>query len=282
MGFAEFEQEKALLHADEAVQQVIDLINDKKFDKALNILKPLTEQFEQGQTLENTETDEFYSFSDNIEFFTKLIENAHAENTANVNPLNPAYSRMYHLLGYVHEELGDIEHAQDALVKSLRWNPVSSGTYLELAEIYKKNAHWDRFLPLAMNALKYAKTPATLARALRGLGYCYCEQKELNLAVALYMHSLQFEENKEIVGREVGYIYELSGKTLELPNPDDAVKTILESGIDVEMSNYVFAGYTKFLQALKEANEADAYAYYNEQLRKMVFSPDKIEYLSNI
>jgi hypothetical protein len=96
------------------------------------------------------------------------------------------------------------------------------------------------------------------------------------------MHSLQFEENREIVGAEVGYIYEQSGKTVGLPDPDKAVQVILENGFDVEMSNYVFAGYTKFLQALKEAGETQAYAYYEDALKKLVFSPDKVEYLKGI
>lgn len=282
MDLTEFENEKGNLHIDEAVKQTLEYIPNGEFEKALNILQPLTAQFEQGLKLENTETEEFFSFTDNIEYFTKLIENAHNGNNTNVNALNPNYSRMYHLLGYVYAELKEDEHAVEALTKSLRLNPVSAGTYLELAEIYKKRSIWDNFLPLAQNALKYAKTPATLARSLRGLGYYYCEQKNYPLAVALYMHSLQFEDNKEIVGTEVGYMYELSGKTLELPTPDDAVKIIIENGIDVEMSNYTFAGYAKFLQVLKEANETEAFNHYNEQLKKMIFSPDKIEYLNSI
>lgn len=282
MDLNEFEQEKSVLHIDEAVKQALELIPSGDFQKVLNILQPLTIQFEQGLTIENSEAEEYYSFSDNIEYFTKLIENAHNGNNANINALNSNYSRMYHLLGYVYAEMKDDRRAADALSKSLKLNPVSAGTYLEFAEIFKKNAQWENFLPLAKSALKYAKTPATLARALRGLGYYYCEQKNYNLATAIYMHSLQFEDNKEIVGTEVGYMYELTNKTLELPTPDDAVKTLLENEIEVEMSNYTFAGYAKFLQVLKEANQTEAFSYYSEELRKMIFSPDKTEYLNSI
>lgn len=282
MDLEKFQQEKEALHIDDMVNQSLDLINSGDFEGVLKILKPLTLQFEHGETIENTEDMEFYSFTDNIEFFTKMIENANTEKTTNISALNPNYGRMYHLLGYVYTELKDTEHAVNSLKKALKWNPVSAGTYLEFAEIYKKNSEWDKFLPLAQNALKYAKTSATLARAYRGLGYYYCEQKNYELAVALYMHSLQFEENREIVGTEVGYMYEQSGKTLNLPSPDDAVKIILENGFDVEMSNYVFAGYTKFLQALKEAGEKDAFSYYEDTLKKLIFSPDKIEYLKGV
>jgi tetratricopeptide (TPR) repeat protein len=278
----DFENEKKSLHIDEAVKQVLELISKSDFIGAISILKPLTEQFEKGQVLINTETDEYYSFADNIEFFTKLIENAHTGHTSNINALNSNYARMYHLLGYVYGELKNTPLAIKALDVALRWNPVSAGTYLEFAEIYKKLENWDEFLPLALNGLKYAKTSATFARALRGLGYYYCERKEYDLAVALYMHSLQFEENREIVGAEVGYMYEQSGKTLVLPDPDAAVKKLLENNIDVEISNYVFAGYTKFLQALKEAGETQAFNHYSELLKKMIFSPDKIEYLNGI
>lgn len=282
MDLTTFEQEKSRLHIDEAVMQALESIPNGDFEKVLNILQPLTIQFEQGIKIENSESDEYYSFSDNIEYFTKLIENSHNGFNANINALNPNYSRMYHLLGYVYIELKNNEHAHDSLVKALNLNPVSAGTYLELAEIYKKSAQWEKFLPLAQNALKYAKTPSTIARSLRGLGYYYCEQKNYPLATALYMHSLQFEDNKEIVGTEVGYMYELTGKTLELPTPDDAVKIILENGLDVEMTNYTFAGYAKFLQVLKEANQQEAFLHYIEELKKMVFSPDKIEYLNSI
>lgn len=282
MSLVDFEQEKKALHIDEAVEQSLELIGKGEFQKVLDILSPLTNQFEQGLQLENTENEEFYSFSDNIEYFVKLIENAHNNNTANINALNPNYSRMYHLLGYVYAELQDVESAKVALSKSLKWNPVGAGTYLELAEIFKKAAQWNDFLPLALNALKYAKTATTFARALRGLGFYYCEQKDLDLSTALYMHSLQFDENKEIVGTEVAYMYELSGKTLSLPNPDQAVKKILENNIEVEMSNYAFAGYAKFLQVLKEANQNEAFSHYEEQLRKLIFSPDKTEYLNSI
>lgn len=282
MDLEKFQQEKEALHIDDMVKRTLDLIQKRDFEGALKILKPLTMQFEHGETLENTEEQEFYSFTDNIEFFTKMIENAHNQKTTNIAALNPNYGRMYHLLGYVYTELYDIEHAEKSLEKAIRWNPVSAGTYLEFAEIYKKSSNWEKFLPLAQNGLKYAKTSETLARAFRGLGYYFCEQKKYELAVSLYMHSLQFEENREIVGREVGYMYEQSGKTLELPDPDKAVQTILENGFDVEMSNYVFAGYTKFLQALKEAGENDAYTYYENVVKKLIFSPDKVEYLKGI
>ena len=284
MGFDmnKFVQEKDALHIDDAVNQVLALINEREFIKSLEILEPLSLEFEKGEQLENSEDGEFYSFADNIECFTKVIENAHSGKTTNVGALNPSYARMYHLLGYVYEELENTDAAVEALKKAIRWNPVSAGTYLELGEIYKKASNWEEFLPLIKNALKYSKTPATFARALRGLGYYYCEQKEYDIAVGLYMHSLQFEDNREVVGTEVGYMYEMSGKTLNLPDPDEAVQVLIDNNIDAEMSNYAFAGYARFLQVLKESNQAQAYEYYEDALKKMIFSKDKQEYLTTL
>lgn len=281
MSVEQFEQQKSKLRIDENMEDVLSMINNKDFSGVADTLKKITSMFELGIQLENTEDSEYYSFNDNIEFFTKLIENAHESKPTNITALNPNYFMMYYLLGYAYVELENPQLAAEAFIKALRWNPVSASTYLEFAEIYKNLKDWDNCLVLLQNGLKYSASTKSIARAYRGLGYYYCEQNNFDLAVALYMHSLRFEES-DIVKHEVAYIYQLSDKKVVMPNPDEAETFIMENGIDIDVSNYVFAGYTKFLQALKDANEQDAYSYYEGMLKSLILTSEKLEYLNNM
>ena len=282
MDLEAFEKEKKELNIDTYVEGAMHFLGIREYSKALRFLEQSTKSFEMGQQVENTEDTEYYSFNDNIEFFTKIIENSYNEKNSNVISLNPNYSKMYHILGYLYLEFKNYDEAEEALKKAIILDPVSAVTYLEYAEIYKKRNGWDKFLFLVKSGLKYAKNPETLGRAFRGLGYYFCEMKIYDLASALYLHSLQFDDNRYLVRAEIDYINKLSGYIVDDITPEKAIQYILEKGIDIEISNYVFAAYMKFLQSLNGSQSSTKIDGYSEYLKKMVLSSEKMNYLKSL
>ena len=73
-----------------------------------------------------------------------------------------------------------------------------------------------------------------LARYYRNLGYYYIEKKEWDLAKAVYLYSLKYQ-NSPVVTQEIAYIVQES-KNDKLPDKDNLTKILKENNIPIFIS----------------------------------------------
>lgn len=149
----------------------------------------------------------YMSFENPLEHFIYLILNK-PEKTIRMPSYN--YAEIYYFYGYCLIENKKFNEAEIALKSSLEWNPVSTRTMFELAEIYKMNKDFASYLHWTKETLKYAYGSDEIARCYRNLGYYYSDIEEYSLASSLYYFSQYFKPT-DIANSELFYIAQKTG-----------------------------------------------------------------------
>lgn len=196
--YVRIEKKESLSSIDNKVIEANNLIQQNKLDMALEIL----ENALSDKQIVNLRKGVDYSFRDIVEFYDYAEK--YPENKDLVW-INPYYSIIYKLLGYIESEKGNFKQALDYLNQGLEISPQNPEIYFEIAECYKMQKEYDKMFDVTKPIYDFIFRPDDLAQYYRLLGYYYTEKEKYELAYNLYKLSLIFEKNSAAYN-EINYI----------------------------------------------------------------------------
>lgn len=135
------------------------------------------------------------------------------------------FSIGYTYLGSIAVEKKNFSKAREMLKQALKWNPYNTEAIFEEIEIYKMEGKLEEYKKATLETIQKIYNPLDMARFYRNLGYYYIERQEWELAKAIYLYSMRFD-NGEKAQHELIYIMQQTNSQ-ELPKPE-SIKGILE------------------------------------------------------
>ena len=224
------EEKEEFIAISEKENPIMDILNEVSefievgdYDTAFDKLNTFMESF--PGMFEDDKVSEYHSFTNPLEemLFRKYIG---AEKEVRLIPDNKPILDLYYIYGFLLFEKSQYQKAEESLKKANKINPVSARIILELSEIYKMHTPtFNKFYIYTTEALRYSYYPQDLARCYRNLGYYYIEEDKLDIAVALFKYSMNFELSI-MAYNELQYI-ESKGQNIDLNR--DEVNQLLES-----------------------------------------------------
>ena len=135
------------------------LIQEKKIDESFKLTEALYTKIRMNYR--ETESEVYLSFRNTLEhqlylYFYRLSKKL-------VRPVFDL-SQMVLLHGYNLLELGRAEEAARVINDAIRYNPMNTDAYFELAECYKSLRDHDQLLSVIKETLEVAVTPVQLSR----------------------------------------------------------------------------------------------------------------------
>ncbi len=189
-----------------------------------------------------------YTFGNCIEFVLaakkKLIED-------NSIDIDYETSDAYLNVAYIAFEDKDYDTSIKFLNKALKLNPVDTNSLFEIAENYKMKKDYEEYFRWTKKCYDCLYHISQLAHYYRNLGYYYVEKKEWDLALAVYLYSLKYENNPNVV-TELKYITSKT-ENITLPKADE-LTTILRKN---EIPTFISKENLKIIKDLhKELEES--------------------------
>ena len=177
---------------------IMDILNEitpdietGEYKLALNKLDNFMESF--YPMFEDDKVSEYHYFTNILEEII-FREYVGAKKEVRYIPDNQPLLDLYYIYGFLLLEDKQYEKSELYLKKAIKINPVSSRIILELTEIYKVHTYTlNKYYMFVSDALKYAYLPQDIARCYRGLGYYYVEEDQLEIALALFIFSMEYE-----------------------------------------------------------------------------------------
>lgn len=125
-------------------------------------------------------------------------------------------SRMIMLHGYSLLEAQRPEEAVSVLEDAIRYNPLNTDAYFEMAECYKVMQQTDDLLGCTKETLSIATSPEEISRCYCNLGFYCAEIEDYESAICFYYEAMIYADNP-IVTSELSYIQRKMGKKLTPP-----------------------------------------------------------------
>ena len=210
------------------------LINAKNFAKAKTILEeyimkvtPLIKQDSKEEDLCFSNVGEFYVY---IQKFKPK---------KNIIWVNCKLDIAYQWLAYIANEEQKFKEALDYIKKGLIYNPMNTDLYYEKIETYKFQKDWDNLYKVTDEVYPLILTSRDLAKYYRALGYYFIEKGIFEVAYALYMFSLEYDESI-VAKKEINYIREtINNPQFNMTLPD-AITIFLKNNINVGAQKKMF------------------------------------------
>lgn len=168
--------------------------------------------------------------------------------------MNYQTSNAYMRLGCIEFERKNYEDAIKMLNKSLKYNPCNVPALFEIAECYKVQKEITKYYNATKKIYNKIYDIFDLAHYYRNLGYYYIERENWDLAKAVYLYSVKFDDNL-IVINQINYILAESGNKI-LPANEKLTKILKENGlptfISKENNNVIKILHAKILDSGEE------------------------------
>jgi len=201
-----------------ALDEVRFNIYKKDYVKALSMIESIIKKAESLDAFQNDAVSEYYTFD---EPFEEVIFKIRNESDKEVRRTPIPFSTMYLLYGNLLFELKRYDEAQEALRKSLKWNPISADARFEYIETYKVAGDFETFFSLSKQALTYVFRPADIARCYRNIGFYFVEKKLYREATFCYLLSADFDRESKQVQSELYFISHNSKQDFGDPSLED-------------------------------------------------------------
>ena len=190
--------------------QLMDILNEVAYEiengKSKVALEKLDKFINKYQSpFENDDDAEYHFFTNTLEelIFMRYIG---SKNEIKYIPTNQPVLDLYYIYGFLLLEDNQFEKSEEYLKKAIKINPVSSRVILELSEIYKIHTYtYNKYYMFVSDALKYAYYPQDIARCYRQLGFYYIEENQMEIALALFIYSMEYELSPQAYS-EINYI----------------------------------------------------------------------------
>ena len=135
------------------------------------------------------------------------------------------FSSGYTYLGVIAVDKKNMKKAREMLELAFKWNPYNSDAIFEYNETFKIEGNLEKYKDKTLESFGKLYDPHDLARFYRNLGYYYIEREEWELAKAIYIYSMRFE-NSDKAKNELIYIMQ-KNNSQEIPTPEK-VKPMLD------------------------------------------------------
>lgn len=205
---------------NEVYDEVVQLINDKKYVEAKSLAEKLYKKIITDYP--QTEKSKFVSlrnpFEDN--FYQLKFK---PEQVLNRTPYDFAeYITSY---AYLLVETGSPLDAIPVLEKAIEYNPVDCGPYFELAEVYKYLKNKRQVINTTKETLAIASSPVAIARCYANMGYILTDMQEYDDAAAFYTASVIFAPHP-MVPYEMQELANRKGSPIVRPERDQIVEVM--------------------------------------------------------
>lgn len=145
--------------------------------------------------LEKQYTDQHYDFANFIEYI--IFSYYHKQIVQPLKTDEPLCDYCA-ILGNLYYQENDFDNALKSFTKALRWTPISSLVYLNLANCYLEKKDYDSFLSNTKEALKYAYEEKDIFLANRNIAIYFIQKEQYTEAYAALKVACSFGEQKEI------------------------------------------------------------------------------------
>lgn len=243
------------------VDDVYDDLNNQRFEEAFQKLDEYMKN-EPKKFVDDEKTEYHILTNDMEEFlFEKYII---PEKEVKFVPREYPLLDLNFLYAYLLVEREEFDLAEKYLKIALGYNPVSTQVIFELVDLYKRKADWKNMKEYIQMAFNYSYIPEDLAKAYRHFGFYYTENGNAELAVALYLYSLKYDNN-ELAHHELEYLNQL-GQNINI-TPEEAQKLLRDNDIPLVANHDIVKEYRsrgdKFAEEeeLEKSLQMYAFAY---------------------
>ena len=224
----------------------------RNFDAAEALL---TKYIDYVNSIKNN-NERWLSFNSNIEFVLYINKNKDKKDINNINNMNYKMNTVYNYLGNIEFEYGNYDKAIDYLNEAIQWNPYDFSANMELAESYKAKNDIEKYYSLTLNSIDYIYKEKDLARYYRNLGYYYIEKQKWELAKAVYLYSLKFENNAT-AEQELKYIIQNTGDD-NAPEKEELINILTENKIETYILKDNLAIIYNMYSQMEQSNQLNS------------------------
>ena len=196
---------------DAVMNEAIQLINEKKYQEAFKLTEALYTKIR--ISYRETEEKMYLSLRNPLEHQLYLYFYQPSKRLE-----RPPFdlSRMVMLHGYSLLEAKRPEEAIAVLEDAIRFNPMNTDAYFEMAECYKVLGSTADLLGCTKETLSIATSPEEISRCYCNLGFYCVELEDYDSAVCFYYEAMIYADNPIVTG-ELHHIHTKTGKTLSPP-----------------------------------------------------------------
>lgn len=215
------------------------LIDEKKIEESFRLTEALYTKIRMNYR--ETENEMYLSFRNPLEHQLYLYFYRPSKKL-----IRPVFnlSQMVLLHGYNLLELKRPEEAVRVIGDAIRFNPMNTDAYFELAECYKVMREPEQLLSVTKETLEIAVTPKQISRCYCNLGYYCVDIKDYDRAVCFYYESLIYADNPIVPG-ELHHIHTITKKKIVPPTRDEVNAAFahyqMESGANKEVVGVISA-----------------------------------------
>ncbi|WP_292881580.1 hypothetical protein [Methanobrevibacter sp. UBA188] len=264
--------------------QLMDILNEVAYEiengKSKVALEKLDKFINKYQSpFENDDDAEYHFFTNTLEelIFMRYIG---SKNEIKYIPTNQPVLDLYYIYGFLLLEDNQFEKSEEYLKKAIKINPVSSRVILELSEIYKIHTYtYNKYYMFVSDALKYAYYPQDIARCYRQLGFYYIEENQMEIALALFIYSMEYELSPQAYS-EINYI---QSKNSELKlNLDECINIIKNKNIQLGVNPFVLDTLYELADEYEKNRLYSQSLYYYEIIYDLTNDENILEKIKNI
>lgn len=264
--------------------QLMDILNEIAYEiengKSKVALEKLDKFINKYQSpFENYDDAEYHFFTNTLEelIFMRYIG---SKNEIKYIPTNQPVLDLYYIYGFLLLEDKQFEKSEKYLKKAIKINPVSSRVILELSEIYKIHTYtYNKYYMFVSDALKYAYYPQDIARCYRQLGFYYIEENQMEIALALFIYSMEYELSPQAYS-EINYI---QSKNSELKlNLDECINIIKNKNIQLGVNPFVLDTLYELADEYEKNRLYSQSIYYYEIIYDLTNDENILEKIKNI
>jgi len=259
------------------IKQFMDIIleeikfkikEEHAFDEAEGLLKRLIPF---NDFVSDDKVSEYFSFNNLIEWLYYEMKHKPSKKIRHHPTANLA---VYFFYAYIFFERKNYTKALEMLDKGLALNPLSTNLLFEKAEIFKIRKDWAKFKELTDKAIEYAYTCSDLARAYRNYGYMFTEKEDYDAAIACYMCSSYWHEDK-IAQSELYYISKKIKKVIdEEYYHNNRLKILQDRQIPTEPNKEILSIIYSIAEKFFQEDNLDESLYYYKILYDLVRDED--------
>ncbi len=231
----------------------------KKFDLAKDILTSSVEKVEELGMYQDDEVSEYHTFNEPMEDILYKYR-YQPEKTSRQAP--EPLSELYLTLGSVLFELDEMDAAQIALEKAMRWNPMDAAIRFEHAELFKKKGDMDEFFKLTMQILPNVYRSRHIARCYRNLGYYFVEKALWKVAATCYILSIHYDQDASRAQSELWYIQQNAGSDFSMPSNEEIGEIVKQYNIPLGADRDVVGIAIGIGEQSEKAGQLDAAKYF--------------------
>jgi tetratricopeptide (TPR) repeat protein len=160
----------------------------------------------------------------------------------------------YLFYGFLLIEINEIDYALTIFEKVLDYNPYCADAYCEIADIYRKQGDFEKFLQTNQEIYRIAYTPRIVAKYFRNIGYYYIEKEEFDFATMAYFVSSHYADHPNVI-HELTYISERSGREIVAPGLNEIEIAFDEKNMSPVANDQIVVYLMSLGELLDEAGE---------------------------